>query len=112
MKKRRAQPLRRRLSKKPIPETHKARGIYGIFSVQTDRVYIGMTRTSFHQRWEAHRSALRNNRHTCTPLQAAWNQFGPNAFEFRILEVLDDDQLIGRREEHWDTVYHDKDYWA
>ena len=51
---------------------------------------------------------LRMGNHSNKPLQAAWNEYGERAFQFEILERLDDDveptglkDLLAERKRHW-----------
>lgn len=83
-------------------------GIYGIFNRDTGRVYVGMT-ANVQTRWQQHRHALRFGRHTCTQLQADWQHYGPDGFEFRMIEVCDDGEYnvvrVGALECKWVDHY-------
>jgi group I intron endonuclease len=63
-------------------------GIYAIVNKVTGQTYIGLAGTSFGSRWARHRSELAGCKHVNHLLQADWNSFGADAFEFRILEVF------------------------
>jgi len=39
-----------------------------------------------HERWARHRLLLRAGRHPEQSLQHEWREYGPDAFEFRVLE--------------------------
>lgn len=67
--------------------------IYRITNVVTDGFYIGSTINPRRRRWE-HWDALKKGTHHCDTLQKAWDEFGGDAFEFDILEELDDSQLL------------------
>lgn len=73
--------------------------IYQIKNKINGKCYIGQT-VDFQQRKLGHLSALRrgvsNNRH----LQAAFNKYGEESFEFSILEFCDTSRLDDR-EEYW-----------
>lgn len=77
-------------------------GIYVIYNNVNGKFYIGSTTHSFKLRWYAHLYQLRMGKHGNFILQRAWNKYGENAFEFRIIEVLEKDQeLILYREQHY-----------
>lgn len=59
-------------------------GIYMIRSITTGRVYIGQT-ISFWDRVSAHRTALRNDKHSIALLQTDWNAYGAKNFKFEVL---------------------------
>lgn len=67
----------------------KAAGIYAIRHRESGRRYIG---SSNHvcQRWAEHRSRLGRGVHHSKPLQADWNAFGRDAFEWVLIETIDD----------------------
>ena len=41
---------------------------------------------NFGDRWDSHRSLLRNNKHFNQYLQNAWNKYGEKNFEFVVIE--------------------------
>ena len=51
-------------------------------------MYIGQTAQTFARRWRQHRSTLRAGRHANPHLQNSYNRHGPDAFEYRVLEVI------------------------
>jgi hypothetical protein len=68
--------------------------IYRILNVATDHFYIGSSVNVRRRRWE-HWDSLKKGTHHCEALQAAWAEFGGDAFEFEILEeVADSTQLL------------------
>lgn len=68
--------------------------IYRILNVVTDHIYIGSARNPKKRKWE-HWNDLKKGTHHCAALQTAWNEYGPDAFEFEILEeVLDEGSLL------------------
>lgn len=68
--------------------------IYRISNVANDNFYIGSSINVRRRRWE-HWDALKKGTHHCAPLQAAWDEFGEDAFEFEVLEeVSDGSQLL------------------
>ncbi len=74
------------------------RGIYLITCRQTNATYCGKTSTNFMARWGQHIRDLNNQQHGNPRLQEEWNRYGADAFEFNVIEILDDDDLIIERE--------------
>lgn len=74
--------------------------IYRILNVATEAFYIGSTRHYLRRKWE-HVDGLKNGRHHCARLQAAWAQYGPDAFVFEVLEVVEDVEQLLHAEEVW-----------
>jgi hypothetical protein len=72
------------------------KGIYEIRNVVTGDTYLGSSQ-SVQRRWQVHVDALNGGRHPNSLLQAAWLEYGPSAFAFRVLEVPGDGvDLIAR----------------
>lgn len=68
--------------------------IYRILNVANDHFYIGSSINVRRRRWE-HWDSLRKGTHHCEALQAAWAEFGEDAFEFEVIEeVVDETQLL------------------
>ena len=67
--------------------------IYKIENVVTDDFYVGSAVNHKRRKWE-HWSQLKKNEHHCVKLQQAWNEYGEDAFEFVIIEEVDDDNLL------------------
>lgn len=61
--------------------------IYKIVNLVNDKFYIGST-TNKKVRFRQHRKLLRGNRHHCKHLQAAWNKYGEEKFDFRVVEEV------------------------
>lgn len=68
------------------PANRKEFGIYVIENVITHHAYIGMTTTSFLDRWSQHRCELRAGRHGNAHLQNAWKVYGSMSFAFGVIE--------------------------
>ena len=71
-------------------EQKSGNGIYAVRSTVTGRVWVGMSRNL-----EATRNGcwfcLRNGMHQGKSLQQEWNAYGESAFQYEILDRLDDD---------------------
>lgn len=83
-------------------------GIYTIVNKINNDRYIGQSKNVKTRLWQ-HKSLLRNNRHTyrtgeLSLLQKAWNKYGEDAFEFKIVEFCDIDKL-NDREQYWIDFY-------
>lgn len=63
-------------------------GIYGITNRITPHIYIGSTAHSFRRRWGLHRNELNRGAHKAHLLQEHWIEYGEDAFEFTILQVI------------------------
>lgn len=67
-------------------------GIYIIKNIINDKVYIGQSVDIYH-RWMQHKADLRNGHHHNEHLQRAWNKYGEENFEFRVLTECDESEL-------------------
>jgi group I intron endonuclease len=81
---------------KTIPHTS---GVYRIKCIPSGKFYIGSA-FDMHDRCEHHRSSLRRGNHPNPHLQAAWNKYGEENFEFASLELTDRNRLLGA-EQNW-----------
>ena len=72
--------------------------IYRILNVATDHFYIGSSVNVRRRRWE-HWDSLKKGTHHCDGLQAAWDEYGEDAFEFEVIEEVSDDVELLRVEE-------------
>lgn len=79
---------------------NKKGGVYAIRHIATGREYIGSTNRFSKRSW-THVADLKAGRHHSAYLQRAWNKYGEEAFEFVILEVIDDDSLLLEHEQRW-----------
>ena len=68
-------------------------GIYQILCTPTGKVYVGSA-TDLRNRWKAHIDKLCKGRHHNKYLQNAWNKYGPNSFEFSVLEFIEKRNLL------------------
>ena len=78
-------------------------GIYKITNLKNNKAYIGQS-TDIKSRWINHKRELRNNIHRNSHLQNAFNKYGEEAFEFRILEETFEENLDDA-EEYWITYF-------
>lgn len=60
--------------------------IYAIKNIHNGNMYIGST-VDYKSRWHTHRSALNNGRHHSFILQKAWDKYGKDAFDFKLLLI-------------------------
>jgi group I intron endonuclease len=74
--------------------------IYWIKNKVNGKFYVGST-TQRYVRWKTHRGKLKGNRHHCRHLQAAWNKYGAEAFDFKVVEKVVDEALLQEAEDRW-----------
>lgn len=74
-------------------------GIYQILNLANNKFYVGSA-NNINRRWIEHRKLLRGKRHPNKYLQAAWNKYSEQLFEFIIIECCEDEKLI-EREQYW-----------
>lgn len=75
-------------------------GIYQITNKVNNKIYIGSS-VNIEKRWREHKSDLKNNRHHSKHLQRSWELHGSSAFEFTILEIVENSKLLLEREQHY-----------
>ena len=81
-------------------------GIYGIRNLINGKIYIGKTGMNFGDRWDSHRSLLKNGKHDNPHLQNAWNKYGQNNFEFIVIEDCEIEEL-DNKEKYYIKIYKD-----
>ena len=81
------------------------RGIYRIFSKETNKSYIGSTWKSFKTRWKQHLSKLNTNNHHSKELQNAFNKYGSDSFICEILEIVTNPEVLLEREAYYIEKY-------
>ena len=60
-------------------------GVYEIINSVNKKIYIGSS-VDIYNRWKDHVYQLNNNIHSNVYLQHAWNKYGSNNFDFKIIE--------------------------
>jgi group I intron endonuclease len=59
-------------------------GVYGIHNVVTDKWYVGSS-NDVGRRWQEHQRHLKKDKHGNPKLQAAYNKYGKDTFQYHIL---------------------------
>jgi hypothetical protein len=75
-------------------------GVYQIKNLKNEKVFIGSTPNL--KTLNGTKFMLENDGHSNKELQAEWSQFGKNAFEIEVLEILkknDEDPYYNEKEE-------------
>jgi len=75
-------------------------GIYAIACLPTGDVYVGSS-VNTGLRLRVHRWQMRAGRHANSKLQGAWNLYGEDRFEFKLLEEVGDVDTLVAREQSW-----------
>ena len=85
----------------------KISGIYKIENTVNGKRYIGSS-VNIAKRRRQHLNLLHKNKHHSIYLQRAFNKWGECAFEFSVLEIVPDVQLLLSVEQHYlDTLKHE-----
>lgn len=87
------------LTQKFLKVEPKKIGIYGIYNISSEKIYIGQSR-NIYKRINSHKSDLTRNKHINKHLQAAWNLYGELNFISGIIELCDI-SLLAEREKYW-----------
>jgi group I intron endonuclease len=77
----------------------KSPGIYQIKCMITNKIYIGST-LNIYNRCGQHRRYLRRRKHQNIHLQSAWDKYGESNFEFSVLEITTQNNLLAA-EQAW-----------
>jgi group I intron endonuclease len=78
----------------------KPQGIYQITNIETGKFYVGSS-MNLRKRWNGHVSQLQRGKHPNVHLQRAWDIDGAEAFEFTVLEYVEDIANLLPLEQHW-----------
>ena len=84
---------------------YKEFGIYRITNLKNGKSYIGKTATNFGDRWDCHKAQLNGGYHDNPHLQRAWNKYGSDNFEFRIVEIVTDVEQLNNLEIKYISQY-------
>lgn len=85
-------------------------GIYAIVNKINGNRYVGSA-VDIAQRWRQHTYRLRKNNHHSKHLQSAWNKYGKQAFDFLVLEVVEDvNRLIEIEQRYLDDDFPQYNY--
>ena len=68
-------------------------GIYYIVNKVNGHKYVGSS-ADIERRWKRHKCMLREDCHDNSHLQAAWNKYGEDAFDFKIMAYTDSDKAV------------------
>jgi group I intron endonuclease len=81
-------------------------GVYEIVNLYDGHctAYVGSSQ-NIERRWVCHRSDLRLKKHRNQFLQRAWDKYGSDAFMWRVVEEIDDLDLLLERETFWLREY-------
>ena len=77
------------------------RGVYKITNVKNGKFYIGSSK-DIEFRWNEHKKHLNGGYHINNKLQNAWNFYGKESFEFSIIEITNENDLLVREQFYLD----------
>jgi len=76
-------------------------GVYKITNVKNGKFYIGSSK-DIEFRWNEHKKHLNGGYHINNKLQNAWNFYGKESFEFSIIEITNEIDLLVREQFYLD----------
>jgi group I intron endonuclease len=79
-------------------------GVYKIINLINNKIYIGSStneKGGFKDRINTHIRLLNRNTHPNKHLQSAWNKYGEDNFEFKVIEVVKGKEKIIEREQYY-----------
>lgn len=74
--------------------------VYWIQNRMTGKTYVGSALNFGHRKKQHIRDLNRGNHHSI-PLQRAWDKYGEEAFEWKVLEYVEDEDKLIEREQHY-----------
>ena len=77
--------------KRAYKQSKRSMGVYKISNSQDSKVYIDYA-TDLEARFNRHRTELKFKSHRNKELQKIWDLYGESAFEFEILDVLEQEE--------------------
>jgi group I intron endonuclease len=81
--------------------------IYAIVNNVTCDMYVGSA-VAVNRRWNAHRNLLAKQCHYNLRLQRAYNKYGDKAFDWEIVQFVDDKTQLIDREQFWMNFFAPK----
>ncbi len=78
-------------------------GIYFIINLINGKYYVGSA-GNFRERWYMHVYELNRGKHHSSYLQNSWNKYGYDAFQFTIIEIVEDKEERIKVEQLWITA--------
>ena len=91
-----------------LMDAYKNFGIYRITNTINSRSYIGKTGVNFGSRWDCHKAQLNGGYHSNPYLQRAWDKYGEEAFDFRVIKIVDNTSVLDDLEKKYIKQYKDK----
>lgn len=77
-----------------------ASAIYAIVNNVTRDMYVGSA-VAVSRRWAAHMCNLRKGKHHCEHLQNAYRKYGPDAFDWEIVQFVENKEELINHEQFW-----------
>jgi group I intron endonuclease len=87
------------------------KAIYAIRHKDSGKSYVGSA-VVLSRRWKYHKNRLRRNEHHSSYFQNAWNLYGEEAFEWVVLENLDEQCKSLSKEETLAVIEQRENYWV
>jgi len=78
-------------------------GIYKILNLLNGKTYIGKS-SNINKRWSKHRKLLREDKHTNTHLQNAYNKYGIDNLKLEVIELCSE-EILNEREIYWINLF-------
>lgn len=93
----------------------KKQGIYQIVNLKNKKCYVGSS-LNLDKRLYEHKRLLKLGKHENNHLQNAWNKYGEDSFEFKIIEIIDviedydeNNRFLRERETYYIELYKASD---
>lgn len=87
------------------------KAIYAIRHKKSGKSYVGSAAV-LSRRWKYHKNRLRRNEHHSSYFQNAWNLYGEDAFEWVVLENLDEQCKSLTKEETLSVIEERENFWV
>lgn len=79
-------------------------GVYKIKNLITGQIYIGSSMSCIASRWKSHIRDLKKNKHHSNKLQNSWNKYGFDNFEFTIVEICEENDILSKEQYFLDNM--------